>query len=72
MNYCDEEYNIAIYKMKLDGTNEEKLLQLDNYSTFLDVVRNKVMYMDNNDEKGVINILDGRTKKITSLYEFVF
>ena len=72
MNYCDEEYNIAIYKMKLDGTNEEKLLQLDNYSTFLDVVGNKVMYMDNNDEKGVINILDGRTKKITSLYEFVF
>ena len=72
MNYCDEDYNIAIYKMDLDGLNEELLLQLDSYSTFLDVVGNKVMYMDSNDKKGVINLLDGKTKKTANLYEFIF
>ncbi|MGN1299303.1 MAG: DUF5050 domain-containing protein [Candidatus Scatovivens sp.] len=72
MNYCDEQYNIAIYKMDLDGSNEEKLLQLDSYSTFLDVVGNKVMYMDSNDEKGVINLLDGKTKETANLYEYIF
>lgn len=72
MNYCDEDYNIAIYKMDLDGKNEEELLKLDSYSTFLDVVGNKVLYMDSNDEKGVINLLDGKTKENINLYEFIF
>ena len=72
MNYCDEDYNIAIYKMELDGSNEEELLKLDSYSTFLDVVGNKVMYMDSNEEKGVINLLDGKTKETVNLYEYIF
>lgn len=72
MNYCDEDYNIAIYKMDLDGSNEEELLKLDTYSTFLDVVGNKILYMDSNDEKGVINLLDGKSKETVNLYEFIF
>ena len=72
MNYCDDEYNVAIYRMKLDGSENEQLYQLDNYSNFLDVGLDKVLYMDNNDEKGVINLLNPKTKEIKSLYEYVF
>ena len=68
MNYCDEDYNIAIYKMNLDGSKEEELLKLDTYSTFLNVEGNKILYMDSNDEKGVINLLNGNSKKIVDLY----
>lgn len=72
MNYCDDDYNVAIYRMNLDGSNEEELLKLDSYSTFLNVVGNKILYMDSNKEKGVINLLDGKSKETVNLYEYVF
>lgn len=72
MNYCDEDYNTAIYKMDLDGFNEEELLKLETYSTFLDVVGNEILYLDSDEEKGVINLLNGKSKKIVNLYEYIF
>ena len=72
LNSVAEDYNIAIYKMNLDGSKEEELLKLDTYSTFLNVEGNKILYMDSNDEKGVINLLNGNSKKIVDLYEFIF
>lgn len=68
MNY-DEDFNIAIYKMDLDGKNEEELLKLDGYSKFLNVDKNKILYIDVTNDKKFINLLDEKTKEKLILCE---
>lgn len=85
LNYLDEEnedYTVALFRVKADGTQEqaENIKTLSSYSTFIDVVGNWVMYMDNDDTSGFINLVDkngsGEEKKIyvldySSYYENV-
>lgn len=73
LNYLDEEnedYTVALFRVKADGTQEqaENIKTLSSYSTFIDVVGNWVMYMDNDDTSGFINLVDkngsGEEKKV--------
>ena len=73
LNYLDEaneDYTVALFRVKSDGTEEqaENIKTLSSYSTFIDVVGNWVMYMDNDDTSGFINLVDkngsGEEKKV--------
>ena len=73
MNYTDESENyIGIYKMKLDGTEESLVLQLESYSNFLDVIDDKILYMDSTETEGVVNLLDAKNSEILNLYTYKF
>lgn len=73
MNYTDEKENyIGIYKMNLDGKEEKMVLQLESYSNFLDVVGDKILYMDSTEEKGLVNLLDSETSETVNLYTYNF
>lgn len=74
MNYTDDtQVKIGIYKMKIDGTEETLISELDSYSNFLDVVLgNKIVYMDSNETEGVVNLIDTKSLKKSNLYTYKF
>ena len=74
MNYTDESGSkIGIYKMKLDGTKESLVIELDSYSNFLDVVmKDKIIYMDSNDTEGVVNMIDAKKMQKSNLFTYKF
>ncbi len=73
LNYLDEEnedYTVALFRVKADGseTEAQNIKTLSSYSTFIDVVGDWVMYMDNDDTSGFINLVNkngtGEEKKV--------
>jgi len=73
MDYKDEKQNeICIYRMNLDGTNKKSIYQLNDYSTFLNVFDNKIIFSDNTSDSGMINLIDSNGKKFVRLFEFVY
>lgn len=73
LNYLDaenEDYTVALFRVKADGTQEqaENIKTLSSYSTFINVVGDWVMYMDNDSTSGFINLVNknatGEEKKI--------
>lgn len=69
MNYVDNTQKIAIYSMALDGSDIKEVIQLENYSSFLNTIDNNIIFMDSNQDSASINMvnLDGTEKKV--LYE---
>ena len=73
MNYTDDTGNyIGIYKMNLDGTEEKLILQLESYSNFLDVIDDKILYMDSTLEEGLVYLLDVNSSEVINLYTYEF
>lgn len=70
MNYTDADKKevIGIYRMDLDGKNNTLIYTLDNYSSFLNVVDNNVIFMDMNDEEATINKINSNGEKRVKLY----
>lgn len=73
LNYLDaenEDYTVALFRVKADGTQQqaENIKTLSSYSTFINVVGDWVMYMDNDSTSGFINLVNknatGEEKKI--------
>lgn len=85
LNYLDienEDYTVALFRVKADGTETEaqNIKTLSSYSTFINVINDWVMYMDNDSTSGFINLVNknatGEEKKIyvldyASYYESV-
>lgn len=78
LNYIDYfagNYSVAIYRVKLNRENEDEIAQmvkkLETYSMFIDIVGDWVIYMDNNDEAGMICLANkegsGETIELFSL-----
>ncbi len=76
LNYLDaenEDYTVALFRVKADGSEEqaENIKTLSSYSTFINVVGDWVMYMDNDSTSGFINLVNrkgtGEEKKIYEL-----
>ncbi len=76
LNYVDaenEDYTVALFRVKVDGseTEAQNIKTLSSYSTFINVVGDWVMYMDNDSESGFINLVNknanGEEKKIYEL-----
>ena len=75
LNYKDEaaeDYTVAIFKQKLDGGEPEMLKELSNYSSFLDVVAGYTYYMDMDDEKAFINLVNCENGETITLQEWSF
>lgn len=73
LNYKDEaneDYTVAVFKLNLKGGEPEMLKELSNYSSFLNVVGNTVYYMDMDDEKAFINLVDVNNSNETKLHEW--
>lgn len=73
LNYLDaenEDYTVALFRVKADGseTEAQNIKTLSSYSTFINVVGDWVMYMDNDSTSGFINLVNknatGEEKKI--------
>ena len=64
-----EDKAVALFSMDLDGTNIKEVYRLENYSSFLNAVDNKVIFMDSNAEGASINMIDLDGSNKVSLYE---
>ena len=68
----EKNYAVGLYKMKLDGTGEEKLKQFKNYSSFINVVGDWIMYSDNDDKYGYMSMIKTDGSEDKTLYTFDF
>lgn len=74
LNYLDaenEDFTVALFRVKADGTETEaeNIKTLSSYSTFINVVGDWVMYMDNDDTSGFINLVNKNgTGEETKIY----
>ncbi len=65
----DSEQNVSLYRMNLDGTDNKEIYKLDNSSSYLNVVNDHAVFMDNNDDFGTINLVDSNGQNRVKLYE---
>jgi hypothetical protein len=75
LNYKDlenEDYTVCIYRLKLDGSEPERIKELATYSSFIDIIDDWVIYMDSDDTSGFINIVktDGSDEKQLYLLDY--
>ena len=82
MDYVDEEqiseedfgykntgYVVGIYKIKTDGSEKTLITKLDSYSSFINVLDDKVFYMDSNDKIGSISFIDSDGNNRNPVYQ---
>ncbi len=73
LNYKNEEsenYSVSIFKLGLDGGEPEEIKELSNYSSFLNIIDCYVYYMDMNEEKAFINLINLNDSKEIQLHEW--
>lgn len=73
LNYADienEDYTVCIYRIKTDGSMKEpeNIKQLEQYSSFINLVDGWILYMDGNDTSAFINMTKVDGKKEVQLY----
>ena len=62
----------GIFKMNLDGKNEELVKELNSTSTFLAVLDEWIVYMDETENEGTIGMVSKDGKKYQELYSLNF
>ena len=62
----------GIFKMNLDGTGEKLVKELESTSTFLAVLEDWIVYMDETSSKGIIGMVSKDGKKYQELYSLDF
>lgn len=73
LNYKDEaneDYTVCIYKLSVDGGEPQVIKELSYYASFLNVVDDYVYYMDMNEEKSFINLVNVNDSSEIQLYEW--
>lgn len=71
MNYKDEStsnYTVCIYRVKTDGTDNKIVKELNTYSTFINVLKSQVFYMDSENDNGKIGLINSDNLKEIELY----
>lgn len=70
-NVESEDAKVCIYRVKADGSSKEaqKLKTLETYSAFIDIINNRIIYMDANNDYGFINLLKVDGSEEVSLYK---
>ena len=69
-NADSEDEIICIHKIKLDGTEHEVICDMENYSSFINVVGNWIYYTDFNDDRYYINMIKTDGSNMVTLYEY--
>ncbi len=73
MSYTsDSKDKIAIYTMNLDGSDNKMIYELDNYSSFLNTMDDKVIFMDSNENSASINMINSEGADKIILYELKY
>lgn len=75
LNYKDEateDYTVALYKLSLEGGEPEIVKELSNYSSFLNIIGDYAYYMDMDDEKAFINLVNVNDFNEVRLYEWEY
>lgn len=71
-NPDSEDYVVGLYRVKLDGTGEEKIKTFKNYSSFLNVVGDWIMYSDNDEQYGYMAMVKKDGSEDKNIYTFDF
>lgn len=61
LNYKDEaseDYTVCIYKIPINGGESELVKEFSYYSSFIDIVNDYIYYMDMDEEKAFINLVN--------------
>lgn len=73
MNYISnpEDAKIGIYRMNLDGSDNKLIHELDSYSTFINVIKEGVVFRDATNNSAKISLInqDGEDEKFLFKYE---
>ena len=75
LNYKDEEnqdYTACIYRLSLNGGEPELLKELSYYASFLEVIDDYVYYMDIEEEKAFINLVNTKDKSEIKLHQWSY
>ena len=68
----EEEVALGIFAMDLEGGEPQKLKELSSYTSFLNVVDDYMYYMDMDDEKAFINLVNTNDLSEIKLYEWSY
>lgn len=69
MSYIKDSKDKAIYAMNLDGSDNKMIYDFDNYSSFLNTIDDKVIFMDSNESSASINMINSEGTDKIILYE---
>ena len=75
LNYKDEknsDYTVCIYKVNVNGGEPEIVKELSYYASFLDIVDGYIYYMDMDEEKAFINLINTSDSSENILYEWKY
>ena len=75
LNYKDEEkenYSVCIYRLNTSGGKPEIIKEFSYYSSFINIVNNYIYYMDMDDQKAFINLLNINDLNEIGLYEWSY
>lgn len=75
LNYKDEQnedYAVCIYKININGGEPELIKEFSYYSSFIDIVNDYIYYMDMDEEKAFINLVNINDTSEIRLYEWSY
>lgn len=58
LGYKGEDYTVCIYKLSVNGGEPEIVKEFSYYTSFIEIVNNCVYYMDMDDQKAFISLVD--------------
>ena len=69
-NADSEDEIICIHKIRIDGTEHEVICDMENYSSFINVVGNWIYYTDFNEDRYYINMIKTDGSNTVTLYTY--
>jgi hypothetical protein len=77
LNYKDESEDssddtVCIHRVKTDGTGHEIILEMENYTSFINILGDWIYYTDHSDNAYYINLVKTDGSDILNLYTYDF
>ena len=73
MNYkSDSDEKVCIFRVNLNGKNNKIIKELSTYSSFIDIINDRVYYADSDDTKSTISLINSNNLKENELFSFNF
>lgn len=74
LDYKDEEASdvVCIHKVKTDGTEHQIIVEMENYTSFINVLKDWIYYTDHSDNSYFINLIKTDGSDTINLYEYNF
>lgn len=74
LDYKDENSDdiVCIHKVKTDGTEHQIIVEMENYTSFINILDDWIYYTDHSDNSYYINLIKTDGSDILTLYEYNF